>query len=171
MSVVLLTAALLAQSPPDFDGDGARPETALEAGRLPEKAGTAPQPGPALNTLPVLPPRGSNPRAEGSIERRERAAPDPRAGREFRRVTGPSNRPLGPRCADGTEPPCVVSDPPRPDGSPALGGYYYGWVPDAEGKPRYVKVYIPHYGPLQEPPHNDPPDPTLRPLRPRPKSL
>ena len=105
-----------------------------------------PSSGTVSMPLSVLTPQGVNPKAEGAVERRERERPDPRAGRVLRRITGPADMPVDPRCPDGPGQPCARATP-RPAGSPPQGGYYYGWWPQPDGTLRYGKLYIPHYGP------------------------
>lgn len=81
--------------------------------------------------------------------------------RAWRRITGTPNDPLHlfdrPLCDPrrGLTAGCEILDPfqARP-----RGGYYYGLIRGADGKLRYGKLYLPHYGDFDGLAHNDPPD-------------
>jgi len=79
-----------------------------------------------------------------------------RNGRVFRRVgTRRSPSPARP-CFDSTDPLCL-REKQELKGSPAQGGYYYGWFRDSTGRMKYGRLYLPHYGKYDGNAKNEPP--------------
>jgi len=89
-------------------------------------------------------------------------APAPRRSQErvFRQITGFPTEPFPGPWDTSCDPSrniffgCDVVDPLAPRGR---GGYYYGLIPGPDGRLRYGKLYLPHYGDFDGQAHNNPP--------------